>query len=36
VLNDFENQKQNFVKVFPRDYKKVMLLKKAESKALIN
>lgn len=35
ILNDFENQKQNFLKVFPRDYKKVILLKKAENKALI-
>jgi glutamate synthase (NADPH/NADH) large chain len=28
VLDDFENQLKNFVKVFPRDYKKVMLQKK--------
>ncbi|MES1217495.1 MAG: hypothetical protein ABUT20_18445, partial [Bacteroidota bacterium] len=25
VLDDFENQLKNFVKVFPRDYKKVLL-----------
>jgi glutamate synthase (NADPH) large chain len=24
VLDDFENQLKNFVKVFPKDYKKVM------------
>jgi glutamate synthase (NADPH/NADH) large chain len=24
VLNDFENQLKNFVKVFPKDYKKVL------------
>jgi len=24
VLNDFENQLKNFIKVFPRDYKKVL------------
>jgi glutamate synthase (NADPH/NADH) large chain len=29
VLDDFENQVQHFVKVFPRDYKKV--LKQAEA-----
>jgi glutamate synthase (NADPH/NADH) large chain len=28
VLNDFENQTRNFVKVFPKDYKKVMSEKK--------
>ncbi len=28
VLDDFENQLKNFVKVFPRDYKKVLLNKK--------
>lgn len=27
ILDDFENQLKNFVKVFPRDYKKVLLLK---------
>jgi glutamate synthase (NADPH/NADH) large chain len=25
VLDDFENQHKNFVKVFPKDYKKVLL-----------
>jgi glutamate synthase (NADPH/NADH) large chain len=29
VLDDFENQLRNFVKVFPKDYKKVLLEKKA-------
>jgi glutamate synthase (NADPH) large chain len=28
VLDDFENQLKNFVKVFPRDYKKVLAQKK--------
>ncbi|MEO7961912.1 MAG: glutamate synthase large subunit, partial [Ginsengibacter sp.] len=28
VLNDFENQLKNFVKVFPRDYKRALLEKK--------
>jgi glutamate synthase (NADPH/NADH) large chain len=28
VLDDFENQLKNFVKVFPKDYKKVLLAKK--------
>ena len=36
VLGDFENQKQSFVKVYPRDYKKVMQLKKEAVKILIN
>lgn len=31
ILKDFENQLKNFVKVFPRDYKKIILRKKAES-----
>ena len=29
VPADFENQLRNFVKVFPKDYKKVLLEKKA-------
>lgn len=29
VLDDLENQVKNFVKVYPRDYKKAMQLKKA-------
>jgi glutamate synthase (NADPH/NADH) large chain len=33
VLDDFENQLRNFVKVFPKDYKKVLLEKKARVKA---
>jgi glutamate synthase (NADPH/NADH) large chain len=28
VLNDFENQQRNFIKVFPRDYKKALMEKK--------
>ena len=28
VLDDFENQLKNFVKVFPSDYKKVLQAKK--------
>jgi glutamate synthase (NADPH/NADH) large chain len=34
VLDDFENQLKNFVKVFPQDYKKVLLERK--KKAAIN
>lgn len=30
VLDDFENQQRNFVKVFPRDYKKVLSDKKKQ------
>ncbi|HEY4154116.1 MAG TPA: glutamate synthase-related protein, partial [Puia sp.] len=33
VLDDFENQLRNFVKVFPTDYKKVLLEKKSRVKA---
>ena len=32
VLDDFENQLKNFVKVFPRDYKKVLMDKVEKSK----
>ncbi len=32
VLNDFENQLKNFVKVFPTDYKKVLLSKSQKQK----
>jgi glutamate synthase (NADPH/NADH) large chain len=32
VLSDFENQLKNFVKVFPRDYKKVLAEKGAKTK----
>ena len=28
ILNDFDNQLKNFIKVFPKDYKKVLLQKK--------
>ena len=28
VLDDFENQMKNFVKVFPKDYKKALQVKK--------
>ncbi len=34
VLDDFENQLKNFVKVFPRDFKKVLLERKL--KAVVN
>jgi glutamate synthase (NADPH/NADH) large chain len=30
ILNDFENQLKNFIKVFPRDYKKVLKERKAK------
>ncbi len=30
ILNDFENQLRNFIKVFPKDYKKVYLRKQME------
>ena len=29
VLDDFENQLRNFIKVFPKDFKKVLSEKKA-------
>ncbi len=32
VLSDFENQLRNFVKVFPKDYKKVLLEKRVPAK----
>ncbi|WP_407528367.1 glutamate synthase large subunit [Lacibacter sp. MH-610] len=35
VLNDFENQLQHFVKVFPRDYKKVVQAKGSGVKAKV-
>ena len=31
VLSDFENQLKNFVKVFPKDYKKVLETKKQKA-----
>ncbi|HEY1021735.1 MAG TPA: hypothetical protein VGE06_05455, partial [Flavisolibacter sp.] len=34
VLDDFENQVKNFIKVFPKDYKKVLLSKKVEATQL--
>jgi len=30
VLDDFENQLKNFIKVFPRDYKKVVTERKKQ------
>jgi glutamate synthase (NADPH/NADH) large chain len=30
ILDDFDNQLRNFVKVFPRDYKKVLMEKKTK------
>ncbi len=32
ILNDFDNQLKNFVKVFPKDYKKVLMEKSEKSK----
>ena len=32
VLNDFENQLKNFIKVFPKDYKKALAEKNQKSK----
>jgi glutamate synthase (NADPH/NADH) large chain len=33
VMDDFENQTKNFVKIFPKDYKKVLQEKMAKAKA---
>jgi glutamate synthase (NADPH/NADH) large chain len=33
VLDDFENQLKNFIKVFPKDYKKVLAQKKVNVEA---
>ena len=35
LLNDIENQRQHFIKVFPRDFKKVLQMKKSGSKEYI-
>lgn len=35
VLNDIDNQRQHFIKVYPRDYKKVMQTKQSGSKQYI-
>jgi glutamate synthase (NADPH/NADH) large chain len=35
LLSDLENQKNQFIKVYPRDYKKVMQMKKAGTTAII-
>jgi len=35
LLNDLENQKQHFIKVFPRDYKKALQQKKSTKKATV-
>ncbi|MFN5421888.1 MAG: glutamate synthase large subunit [bacterium] len=35
VLNDIENQRQHFIKVYPRDFKKVMEMKKSGAKQFI-
>ena len=32
VLDDFENQLKNFIKVFPKDYKKVLSEKKERTR----
>ncbi len=36
VLDDFENQLKNFVKVFPKDYKKVLIERKESAKVETN
>ncbi len=36
VLDDFENQVQSFIKVFPKDYKQALAKSNTEKKALIN
>jgi glutamate synthase (NADPH/NADH) large chain len=36
ILNDFENQLKNFVKVFPQDYKKVMQTSAVKESAKVN
>ena len=35
ILSDLDNQKSQFIKVYPRDYKKVMEMKKAGKTAII-
>ena len=35
ILSDLDNQKNQFIKVYPRDYKKVMEMKKAGKTAII-
>ncbi len=35
LLSDLDNQKNQFIKVYPRDYKKVMQMKKAGTTAII-
>jgi len=35
LLSDLDNQKNQFIKVYPRDYKKVMEMKKAGKTAII-
>jgi glutamate synthase (NADPH/NADH) large chain len=35
LLNDLENQKQHFIKVFPKDYKKALQQKKSTKKATV-
>ncbi len=36
VLNDFDNQLKNFVKVFPKDYKKVLLQANPKAVEVVN
>jgi glutamate synthase (NADPH/NADH) large chain len=36
VLDDFENQVQSFIKVFPKDYKQALAKSSIEKNALIN
>jgi Glutamate synthase domain 3 len=35
VLDDFENQLKNFIKVYPKDYKRVMNERKAKAESRI-
>jgi glutamate synthase (NADPH/NADH) large chain len=36
VLDDFENQKKNFIKVFPKDYKKALEQQKVKQPMSVN
>ena len=35
VMSDLESQKQHFIKVFPKDYKKALQQKKSTTKATV-
>jgi glutamate synthase (NADPH/NADH) large chain len=36
ILNDFDNQLKNFVKVFPQDYKKVLQASAVKESVKVN